>query len=332
VSYGDIGQYQKALEEFLEVQQLAPDDAYSYFNLGWVYLCLNRFAESKAIYSQALAKNFDVFTVHERLYLIAFVEGDTEAMRRHAAWAVGNPEEYGMLSLQAATEAYFGKLRKARDLWRRAAELAEHAGLKENAAAITAYEALIEASYGNLPQARDQTAKAMALARTRDVMWAEAAALGVSGDVTKGEAFAQDSARQFPKDTLVHAVYVPFLQAGLELQRGDSAQAIEALQAAIPYERAFWQVLFLRGQAYLKAGAGSEAAAQFQRMMEYRGGLRVNHPWQALAHLYLGRAWAMAGDKGKSRLAYEDFLALWKNADPDIPIFQQAKAEYAKLQ
>jgi tetratricopeptide (TPR) repeat protein len=332
VAYGDIGQYEKALQEFLEVLRLAPNEAYSYFNLGWGYLCLNRFAEAKAIYEQALAKNFDVFTTHERLYLIAFLEDDAEAMRRHAAWAAGKPEEYGMLSLQAATEAYSGKLRKARDLFRQAAEMAERAGLKENAAGITAYEALIEASYGNLRQARDQTARAMALARTRNVIWAEAAALGVSGDLPQGEALARDSARRFPKDTLVNAVYLPFLRAGLELHRGDSTRAIEALQAATPYERAYWQVLFLRGQAYLKAGQGSEAAAQFQRMMEYRGGLLVNHPWQALAHLYLGRAWARAGDKEKSRRAYQDFLALWKDADPDIPILQQAKAEYAKLQ
>jgi tetratricopeptide (TPR) repeat protein len=332
VTYGDIGQYEKALEEFLEVLQLAPDEAYSYFNLGWGYLCLNRFAEAKAIYEQALAKNFDVFTTHERLYLIAFIEDDAQAMRRHAAWAAGRPEEYGMLSMQAGTEAYFGKLGKARDLFRQAAEMAERAGLKENAAAITAYEALIEASYGDPRQARNQTAKAMALARTRNVIWAEAAALAVSGDLAQAEALAKDSARRFPEDTLVNAVFLPFLHAGLEVQRGDSTKAIEALQTAIPYERAHWQVLFLRGQAYLKAGAGSEAAAQFQRMMEYRGGLLVNHPWQALAHLYLGRAWALADEKEKSRRAYQNFLALWKDADPDIPILQQAKAEYAKLQ
>ena len=156
--------------------------------------------------------------------------------------------------------------------------------------------------------------------------------VGVSGDLPQGEALANDLARRFPKDTLATAVYLPFLHAGFELQRGDSKQAIEALQAAIPYERAYWQVLFLRGQAYLKAGQGSEAAARFQRVTDCKGGLLVNHRWQALAHLYLGRAWAVTGDKEKSRRAYQDFLALRKNADADIPNFQQAKAEYAQVQ
>ena len=332
VTFADIGQYEKALEEYVEVQQLAPNEAYSYLNLGWGYMCLNRFAEAKAVYTQALAMNFDFSDIHERLYLIAFDEGDREAMRRHAAWAAGRPEEYKMLSIQGRTEAYFGKLQKARDLMRQAAELAERAGFKENAAGITATEALIEASFGNPKEARDQTARAIALARTRRVVWDEAAVLGVSGDLPQGEALAKDLARRFPKDTLVNAVYLPFLHAGFELQRGDSTQAIKALQAAAPYERAYWQVLFLRGQAYLKAGQGSDAAAQFQRVMEQRGGLLVNHPWQALAHLYLGRAWAMAGEKEKSRIAYQDFLALWKDADPNIPILREAKAEYAKLQ
>ncbi len=332
VSYGDTGQYEKALEEFLEVQRLAPNDAYSYFNLGWIYMCLNRFAEAKAIYSEALTRNYDASTVHERLYLIAFIENDLLAMQRHAEWAVGKPEEYGILSMQAATEAYFGKLRRARDLWRRAAEIAEHAGLKENAAGITAYAALIDASYGHVPEARKQTAKALALARTRNLLWPQAVVLGVTGDFAQGEALAKASARRFPADTLVTQVFLPFLQAGLDLHRGDPVKAIEAIQPAVPYERAYWQVLYLRGQAYLEAGKGSEAAAQFQKMMDYRGGLLVNHPWQALARLYLGRAWALAGDKEKSRRSYRDFLTLWNNADPEIPIFQAAKAEYEKLQ
>ncbi len=331
VTYGNIGQFEKALEEFLEAQRLAPNEAYSFFNLGWGYMCLNRFAEAKAIYEQALAKNFDVSSVHERLYLIGFVEGDAQAMGRHAAWGAGRPEVYRMLTVRAGTEAYFGRLTKARDLLSQAAEVAERGGLRENAAGITAYEALIEASFGNPQQARSQTAKALALARTRNVNWPQPTALGVSGDVPQGEALANDLARRFPKDTLVNAVYLPFLRAGFELQRGNATKAIEALQAAVPYERAFWQVLFLRGQAYLNAGAGSEAAAQFQRLLEYKGGLLVNHPWQALARLYLGRAWRLAGDKEKSRRAYQDFLALWKDADPDIPILQQAKAEYSKL-
>ena len=331
VTYGDIGQYEKAMDEYQEEMRLAPDDAYSYFNLGWGYLCLNRFGEARAIHEQALARNFDPFSAHKRLYLIAFVEGDHEDMRRHADWAVGRPEEYEMLTQEARTAAYFGGLQRARSLLRKATDIAERTGLKDNAAEIVANQALIEASFGNPREARSDAARAMALARTRNLLWAEAAALGVLGDSAQAEGLVQESTRRFPKDTLVNSVYLPFLHAGLDLHRGDPAQAIKALEPAIPYERAYWQVLFLRGQAYLKAGEGREAAAQFKKMMEYRGGNLVNHPWQALAHLYLGRAWVLAGDRAKARRAYQDFLGLWKDADPDIPILKQARNEYARL-
>jgi tetratricopeptide (TPR) repeat protein len=330
VVYSDIGQFDKALAEGLEVLRLNPNRAYSYSNLGWIYLDLNRYVEAKAILEQALAQNFDTFPIHEGLYLIAFVEGDAQAMRRHAAWATGKPSEFEMLAFRASTEAFFGRLKNARELFRQAAEMAERASLKENAAFIAALEALTEASFGNFPQGHEKAAKAMALARTRYVIGVEAMALALSGDLRQAEALATDLGQRFPKDTLVNAVFRPFLRAGVELQRGNPAQAIETLQAASPYERAYWEVLFLRSQAYLNAGAGRQAAAEFQRMREYKG-YAVNHPWQALVHLYLGRAWALAGDKEKSRRAYQDFLALWKDADPDIPILKEAKAEYAKL-
>ncbi len=332
VTYSDIGQYDKALDEYLEEMRLAPDDAYSYFNLGWGYMCLNRFAEAKTIHEQAQARNFDPFSVQKRLYLIAFVDGDWEAMRRYAAWAAGRPEEYEMLTQQARTEGYFGRLRKAQALLQQAAKAAARTGLKDNAADIIAQEALIDASFGDLRLARSRAAQAMALARTRTVLWSEAAALGVSGDTTRAETLEQDAARRFPKDTMVNSVYLPFLRAGLALYRGEAAQAIKALEPATPYQRAYWQVLFLRGQAYLKEGKGNEAAAQFEKVMEYRGGNLVNHPWQALARLYMGRAWVQSGDRAKALRAYQDFLALWKDADPDIPIYRQAKAEYSQLQ
>jgi len=329
--YASIGQFEESLDEGLEALQLRPDKAISYSNLAEYYLDLNRSSEAKAILAQALAKNFDTYAIHQLLYVIAFTEGDAQAMRRYATWSAGKPEEPFALFDQAQTEAYYGRLRSARDLFRRAAEMAERADLKENAAWFKSIESMVEASYGNLPQAREQVAKAMTLARTRYATLGEAMAMAILGDLRQGEALASDVARSFPKDMWVNDVGLPFLHAGLELQRGNPAKAIEALRPAIPYERSMWGVPFLRGQAYLKAGAGSEAVAQFQKEIEYRGGISVNHPWQALAHLYLGRAWALAGDKKKSRRAYQDFLALWKDADPDIPILQAAKSEYAKL-
>lgn len=332
VAYGQIGQFQKALDQFLQARELAPNEAYSYLNLGWMYACLGRFRESREVYAQALARGFDVFSVYEGLYFADFMENNAQAMQRDAAGTVGKPEEYGMLFDQAETKAYYGELRKARDLFRQAAETAARAHLMDNAAMITANEAMIEASFGNPAEARSETARAMALAHSRNVVWPEACALAVSGNVHQAKVFADDSVRRFPKDTLVNAVYVPFLRAGLALRAGHPNRAVSALQPAIPYERAFWQVPFLRGQAYLKAGEGSQAAAQFQKALDYRGGTAVNHPWQALARLYLGRARAMTGERGGSREAYRDFLNLWKDADPDIPILKEAKAEYARLQ
>jgi tetratricopeptide (TPR) repeat protein len=331
VAYDFTGQFEKALEEGIEVLRLRPDQAISYSNVASYYLDLNRPAEAKAILAQALARKFDIYYVHQPLYLIAFAEGDAEGMRRYATWAAGRPEEPFALFDQAQTEAYYGKLRKARELYRRAAEMAAHADLKENAAWFLASESIVEALFGNIPQAREQVAKAMAMARTRWATLGEAMAMAMLGDVSQGEALAQDAAKRYPKDTWVNDVGLPFLHAGLELQRGNPARAVEALQPAIPYERSMWVVSFLRGQAYLKEGAGSDAVAQFQKVMEYKVGNWANPPWQALAHLYLGRAWALAGDKEKSRRAYQDFLALWKDADPDIPILKEAKAEYANL-
>jgi tetratricopeptide (TPR) repeat protein len=331
VLYDQIGQFEKALAEGLEALRLRPDQGICYSNVASYYLDLNRPAEAKAILAQAKAKRFDNFNIEEGLYLIAFEEGDTEGMHRYAAWAAGRPEEPFALFDQAQTEAYYGKLRKARELFQRATEMAAHADLKENAAWFLASESMVEALFGNIPQAREQVVKAMAMARTRWATLGEAMAMAMLGDVPQGEALAQDAAKRFPKATWVNDAALPFLYAGLELHRGNTVQAIEALRPAIPYERAFWVTSFLRGQAYLKEGAGSDAVAQFQKVMEYKIGNSSNPPWQVLAHLYLGRAWALAGDKAKSRQEYQNFLAIWKDADPDIPIYQQAKAEYSKL-
>ena len=330
-AYYAYGQYEKAIAEAQEALRLNPSRAYCYSNLAWDYMEVNRYAEAKAICEQALAKGFDHISLHRLLYLIALVEGDAQAMRRHIESAVGKPEESWMFAEQAATEAFSGRLTRARALLRQAAEMAERRNLRERVARIAADEASIEARLGNLSQAREKVAKAMALAQTRNTIWREAMALGLTGDVRQGEALVGDLARRFPKDTVMNAVAIPFLRASFELQRGNPGKAILELEPATPYECAYYGVLFLRGQAYLKTGSGPEAAAQFQRMMECKGS-GVNDLWQALAHVYLGRSWALAGDKAKARRAYQDFLALWKDADPDIPILKEAKAEYAKLQ
>jgi len=208
IVYDQIGQFEKALDEGLEALRLQPDRSISYSNVASFYLDLNRPAEAKAILAQALAKKFDTYYVHQPLYLIAFAEGDAEGMRRYATWAAGRPEEPFALFDQAQTEAYYGKLRKARELYRRATEMAAHADLKENAAWFLASESMVEALFGNIPQAREQVAKAMAMARTRWATLGEAMAMAMLGDVPQGEALAQDAAKRFPTALITEAVRV----------------------------------------------------------------------------------------------------------------------------
>jgi tetratricopeptide (TPR) repeat protein len=331
-TYSNIGQVEKALAEARETLRVDPNMALGYANLGMDYLDLNQPAEAKAILEQALAKNLDTSLLHLGLYQVAFIEGDAQAMRHHAASVAGRPEEYWMLVLQSFTEAYSGRLSKARELLRQASERTERQGLKESTARIAANEALIEAAFGNLRQGREKLAEAMARIRARNfsTIWAEALALALYGDLNGAEAYARDLAQRLPKDTLVNAVALPCLRGGMELRRGNPAKAIQALQAAAPYERAYQGITYVRGQAYLKAGAGREAAGEFQRMLDHRGAF-ANSPVFALAQLSLGQAWALTGDVVQSRRAYQDFLALWKDADPDVPLLMQAKAEYAKL-
>ncbi len=330
VAYVLMGQLEKALEVGQEVLQIWPDSPYSYVNLGWYYLLLGRVAEAKALFEQAITRNFDTELNREGLYTVAFFEGDVGAMRRHAAWAAGRPEQSSMLFQQANTEAFYGKLNNARELFRQSFDAAEHQRLKESAASTTAWEALTEACFGNLREGREKAARAMGLARTRDILGDGATTLALSGDLSGAEALARELAQRFPEDTRINAIYRPCLRGAVELQRGNAEKAIEALKPPMPYERAYRLVTYLRGQACLKAGAPKEAALQFQAILDDRG-LWFNAPWIALARLGLGRAWALAGDTTKSRRAYQDFLALWKDADPDIPILREARAEYAKL-
>ncbi len=307
-TYFSIGQFEKALSEFQETVRIDENGALGYANLGWTYLELGRYAEAKAVFEQALAKNLDYYFLRLGLYQVAFVEGDAQAMRRQASWATGKPEEFLMLVLQSFTEAFSGKRHSALELLQQAVKLAERQNLKVSAAGIRAQEALIEACFGNFRQGREKSAQAMALAQVRNMLWvwAEATALALCGDPNDVDGFAKNLAQRFPKDTLINAVTLPSLRWASELRRGNPAKAVQALQPAGPYERAFRGVIYLRGQAYVKAGAGREAVAEFQKMLDCRGAW-ANVPWFALAHLGLGRAWALAGDMGQSRAGLSGF-------------------------
>jgi tetratricopeptide (TPR) repeat protein len=274
------------------------------------------------------------------MYQMAFLQDDPAAMTEAANWFISNPEaEHALLANEAEAAAYYGLLRKARELSRRAVTSAQNAEKRETAANYEAEVALREALFGNAAEAREQAAAALALSSGRDVQFGAGLALALTQTAPRARQLADDMARRFPENTVAQFNYLPTLRAQLALSGKNSEQAIEALQAAVPYELGLpgdgsftpgMYPVYVRGQAYLAAKRGGEAAIEFQKILTWRG-VALNEPIAALAHLGLARAYALQADTAKARVAYQDFLTLWKDADPDIPIFVAAKAECAKL-
>jgi tetratricopeptide (TPR) repeat protein len=337
VIYSDMGQNDKALPEFQEALRLAPDDINSYENLGLTYLALNRLDEAKATYDQALAHKPDSPGLHPVMYLIAFLRGDAAQMEQQIAWGASKPEaEDVVLGMRFGTEAYYGRMTKARDFLRRAVDSAVRADSKETAASLQVVAALLEAELGNTTSARQGVTAALALSSGRDVKLLAALTLARIGDVARAKALAGELEKTYPTNTSIKVVSLPTINAAIELSKGNSSQAIVDLESVAPYELGSDGLYsaYLRGQAYLLAHNGTAAAAEFQKLLDHRGNWVTVQSFVtgALAHLQIGRAYAMAGDTAKTKAAYQDFLTLWKNADPDIPILKQAKVEYAKLQ
>ena len=237
-----------------------------------------------------------------------------------------------MLSTEASTAAYSGQIAKARQLWRRARALAERGGTKDTLAGYETDAAWWEAHVGDFAEARERAAAALILSRTREVERRAAPELAMAGDAARAQSLADDLARRFPENTALRFSDMPTIQARVALSRNDPAKAIEFLQDAEPYELGMGRLYpaYVRGEAYLAAHRGSEAAGEFQKILDHRG-IVGDAVIGALAHLQIGRAYALQGDTAKARTAYADFLTLWKDADADIPILKQAKAEYAKL-
>lgn len=339
--YKSLGQYEKALAEMHEAIRLTPLDGLFIGNLMINYLRLNRLEQARATGEEALAKNLDSPQLHFNFYQLAFLKKDPQGMEQQIAWAAGKPgKENIMLSMQANTAVYSGKLAAARELSRQAATSAANAGEKEVTAGCEASAALYEALFGNAAPARLHVWSTLSQSNGRDAQYAAAFALALTGDSARARPLADDLEKRFPEDTIVRFNYLPTLRAQLALNSPNGAtKAIEALTAASPYELGvpgndtFWTNLYpvyVRGEAYLAAGQGTQAAVEFQRILDWPG-VAVNEPIGALAHLGLARSYALAGDAAKSRAAYNDFLTLWKDADSDIPILKEAKAEYAKI-
>jgi serine/threonine protein kinase/Flp pilus assembly protein TadD len=350
--YTAQGWYEKATESFRQGLRLAPNSLGTYASIGNGLLSLQRFDEARQIIQEARARRADDSALHNAIYGLAFLGKDSAVMTEQQQWYAGKPEyESFGLSLTSDTEAYAGHLGKAQGLTKRAVDSAIRADSKENGAIWQTNSALQQAAYGNSAEARQSAAEAMKLAATSQGVESEAAlAFAMAGDMARAESLSQDLARRFPLDTQMQALWLPAIQAQLALDKKDPASALNALQSASsPTE--LGQISFVtnisclyhvyvRGEAYLAAGQGTAAAVEFQKILDHSG--IVWNCWTgALAHLGVARANALqsrtsqGADADAARVralaAYKDFLTLWKDADLDIPILKEAKAEYAKL-
>jgi tetratricopeptide (TPR) repeat protein len=333
-----LGQNEKAIAEARESLHLFPN-ASPYGGLAYGYLALNRFEEAKAITEEALARNFDSGLQRRVLYSLAFLRGDAAAMQQQLAWANSGPAVgVFLLGSQSRSEAYFGRLARSNESFRHAVEQAQRVHLQELASYWQIQSALLEAEFGNPHRVRTAVAGAMALTpdslNTRELA---ALALARAGETERASALANELEQQFPSNTLLKVYFLPTVRGALELNRNHPDHAVEILQTVIPYDLqgsdASWYIYsaYIRGLAFLRLKQGTAAATEFQKLLDHTG-IVVNYPTGAIAHLQLGRAYAMSGDTAKARAAYQDFLTLWKDADPDIPILKEAKAEYTKLQ
>jgi eukaryotic-like serine/threonine-protein kinase len=350
--YAEKGQYEKATEFTRQAVRLAPDRVYLYDDLANYAVALQRFDEARQIIHEAQARKIDDFVLHSALYALAFLGADPAAMAQQQGWYAGKPEYENVgLALASDTEAYVGRLGKARELTKRAVDSALRTDNKESGAIYLANAALQQAAYGNAAEAGQTAAEALKLAPTSEGVESEAAlAFVMAGGAARAESLAEDLGKRFPLDTQMQLLWLPAIRAQLALYRKNPASALNALQAVPPIELgkigfvanlSCLYPTYMRGKAYLAAGQGKEAAVEFQRILDHSG--IVWNCWTgALARLGVARANALQArtsqgvDADAARVralaAYKSFLTLWKDADPDIPIYKAAKAEYARLQ
>jgi len=347
VVYTEQGQYAKGAE----IARQEPDDLNRYTTLAGITLALQRFGETKQIIHEAQARKLDDDGLHTALYVLGFLGEDSAAIAEQQQWFASQPADEGWgFALASGTEAYGGHLAKARELTKRAVDSAIRAGNKEAGAYYLADAAVQETAFGYPVETRQSAAGALNLAPAdRGVELEAALAFAMAGDKARAESLAQDLGKRFPLDTRIQSLWLPTIQTQLALNRKNPVSSLNALQVASPIElggvHSCLYHVYIRGEAYLADGQGNAAAAEFQKILDHSG--IVWNCWTgALAHLGVARANALQARtfRGQGQLAdadaarvralaaYKDFLTLWKDADPDIPILKQAKAEYAKLQ
>ena len=334
--YNAIGQQEKALASSSEAMRIDPKDSYSYQNVADTYERLNRFDEARAVAEKAVAQNMGR-SVHFTLFDLAFIRGDEAAERHELELAAGKPDEPILLLSHAQAECSRGRLQPARAAYAQSESASQRIGYKEFSGVVLALQAGCEADLGNLAEARQKISEALAVSEDRDTRRIAMVQLVQTGDAARSQKIADDLVRQYPTDTLLNKVWVPVAQALTELQHNQPAQAAARLEVATPYElgsepgAADYLVNYVRGEAFLRLKEGAKAAAEFQKILDHRGIDPLDVSYN-LSHLGLGRAQALQGNTAAAKSAYQDFFASWKDADPDLPVLKQARAEYEKLQ
>jgi predicted Zn-dependent protease len=327
-----MGQMEKGLESYKEAVRLNPDMAVAYSNQAWSYMTLGRFDEAKAILDQEAQRKLGGASLHAVLSQVAFLEGDTAAAEREEALA-GNDTNWQLFFLRRRAARSFGqgKLQQGNEFLARARDLAGQHKYTELVGDYWIGEAGVDCVYGRSAQSVQAADKALAVSRNPDQMLAAARIFALCGDEKKAGALVAEVGKDRPLDTLNQSVWIPAVKAIVQIRHGDGANALETLKSAATYDRFREEIPLIRGQAYLAAKRPSDALQEFQRVLSRRDSPRMTQSFP-LAQLGTARAYAQQGDTAKAKLAYQDVLASWKNADPDLPILQQAKAEYAKLQ
>jgi serine/threonine protein kinase/tetratricopeptide (TPR) repeat protein len=332
-NYYYLGQFEKAIQFLTNSLRLDPDAGFSYGFLGDAYRCAGKLAESKEVYERAIARKLEVPEIHISRYLVAFLEGDAAEMQQQVAWATGKAGgEDQLLSIQSDSEAYAGHFARAQSLSQSAFDSAQKNGLHETAAYWLLNAALRKVEVGEYASAKENVASALGMGSNTTLQSLAAMTLARVGESNRSQAITDDIRKKEPLNEMLNGYWMPPVHAVIELNRDRIQQALELLKPSLGYEFGPYSLhlVYVRGEAYLKARNGQQAAAEFQNIIEHHA-VVTNDVLGALAHLQLGRAYAVYGDTAKSKAAYQDFLTLWKDADPDIPILKQAKAEYAKL-
>jgi tetratricopeptide (TPR) repeat protein len=339
--YSYIGQHEEAVAQARQALRLQSGSALRYANLLQGYVHVGNLVEARSVVEDARMRNLDSPYLNLYSYQLAFLQNDVTKMAEEGTRATGKPGvEDMLLAAKADTAAYNGHLLESRNLSSQAIASAKRTTEKEAAASYEAAAALREALFGYPDAARQHVKSALTIAKGRDVQYASILAVAFAGEGERAQQLSEQLSRDFPEDTLVRLVYVPTIKAQIAVSRHDSPKALELLKIAstdelgMPGDAEFSPSLYpvyVRGNAYLAAGKGSEAAAEFGKILKWPG-VALNEPIAVLAYLDLARAYTLQGDRIKARGAYEGFLIQWKDADPDVPVLKQAKAEYAKLQ